>query len=78
MKDHFIMGEKYNEFFKFSCQENCHFCNRHVWYDEICKRIVELFPDYSFEHKLKYLHVFVTPAQERVVNDYNPCFNFSF
>ena len=78
MKDHFIMGEKYNEFFKFSSQENCHFCNRYGWYDEICKWVVESFPDYSCEDKLTHLHVFVTPTQERVVNDYNPCFNFSF
>ena len=75
MKNHFIKGEKYSEFLKFSCQETCHFCNKYGWYDEICERIPESFPDYTCEDKFKYLHMSVTPTEERVVNDYKPRFN---
>ena len=62
MKNHFVMGEKYSEFLKFSCQETCNFCNKYGWYDEICERIPEPFPDYTCEDKFKYLHVSVTLA----------------
>ena len=72
MKDNFIMVEKYSEFLKFSCQETCDFYNKYGWYDEICERIPEPFPDYTCKNKFKYLHVSVTPAVKRVVNDYNP------
>ena len=75
MKNHFVMGEKYSEFLKFSCQETCNFCNKYGWYDEICERIPEPFPDYTCEDKFKYLHVSVTPAEGKVANDYNPRFN---
>ena len=75
MKNHFVMGEKYSEFLKFSCQETCNFCNKYGWYDEIWERIPEPFPDYTCEDKFKYLHVSVTPAEGKVANDYNPRFN---
>ena len=75
MKNHFLMGEKYSEFLKFSCQETCSICNKYGWYDEICERIPEPFPDCTCEEKFRYLHVSVTPAKGRVANDYNPRFN---
>ena len=75
MKNHFIMGEKYSEFLKLGCQETCDFGNKYGWYDEICERIPEPFSDYTCEDKFKYLHVSVTPAEERVVNYYNFRFN---
>ena len=75
MKNHFIMGEKYREFLKFSFQEPCDFCGKYGWYNKICEQIPEPFPDYTCKYKLKYLHVSVTPTEKRVVNDCNPCFN---
>ena len=39
MKDHFIIGEVFSEFLKFSCQETCDFCNKYGWYDETCEQI---------------------------------------
>ena len=39
MKDHFIIGEMFSEFLKFSCQETCDFCNKYGWYDETCEQI---------------------------------------
>ena len=75
MKNHFIMDEKYSEFLKFTCQETADFCNKYDWYNEICELIPEPFPDYTCEDKFNCMHVSVTPAEERVVNDYNLRFN---
>ena len=72
MKNHFVMGEKYREFLKFSCQETCNFCNKYSWFDEIYERIPEPFPDYSCEDKFEYLNISVIPAEEGVANSYHP------
>ena len=67
MKDDFIMGEKYNEFLKFCCQETCDFWNKYGSLDEIYERISESFLDYTCEDKFKCLHVSVMPTEKRIV-----------
>ena len=70
-QNHFVCGEKYVEYVKFSCQDTCDFCVSNYWVSEKCSRIPEPYPDYK-SNAFKYLHIKDTPDKKREVDDYNP------